>query len=162
MVRNAANTARIPHLLAAFPDARFVHCHRNPYETFAASLERWDGLTQAFSLNTRSRSASEVEGFTLDWFDQVMHRYLIDRRLVPPERMAEVSHDDLRDRPVEVMERLYEQFGLEGAPAVRPRWERLPTEQVWELAGSRPLTPQQRASVAARWEFAFHEWGYPL
>src|SRR5262249_12313606 len=32
VVRNACNTSRIAHVLSFLPDAKFVYCHRDPYE----------------------------------------------------------------------------------------------------------------------------------
>jgi hypothetical protein len=161
-IRSAANTARMPQLLKEFPDARFVYCHRNPFEVFAASLERWEALTRAFSLSRRALPPEDVERLTLDWYEQLLGRYLTDRRLISADRLIEVAYDDLQQRPVEAMHRVYEAIGLDGFSDVRPIMERLPGEQAWDLAGSRPLTPQQRDVVAGRWEFAFREWGYSL
>lgn len=160
VVRNASNTARIPHLLCAFPDARFIVCHRNPYEVFSASLERGEAMTSALSLSRDVSSPDEVEERTLSWYQQLLRRYLQDREQAPAGRIFEAAYDDLRRRPIELIEEVYAAFGLDGFDAARPRMEQLVREGPWELAGSRPLTDQQRAAVADRWAFAFHEWGY--
>jgi hypothetical protein len=160
VAHSAGNTARIPQLLAEFPDARFVYCHRNPYEVFAASLERWDRLTAEFSLHRRALPRAAVESLTLEWYEQLLRRYLADRQRIPPGQLIEVGYTDVQQRPVEMMERIYDSFGLEWSSAIQDRMARLPTEQVWELAGSSLLTPQQSTIVADRWGFAFREWNY--
>jgi hypothetical protein len=160
VTRSAGNTARIPQLLAEFPDARFIYCHRNPYEVLTASLERWDRLTAAFSLCRRTLTLEDVETLTLDEYEQLLGRYLADRQLIPAGRLVEVGYVELQQRPVETVQRIYDAFGLERSSAIQERMARLPTEQVWELAGSRSLTPRQSAIVADRWGFAFREWGY--
>lgn len=161
-VRNACNTARIPHLLSAFPDARFLVCHRDPYEVFAASLERWEALTRAFSLSRDALSQTDLEELTLTWYQQLQQRYLADRAAAPAGRIFEAPYADLRERPLELMENVYTAFGLDGFDIARPLMEQFLQNHPWELAGSRPLTSQQRQTVAQHWEFAFHEWGYAM
>ena len=41
---------------SSFPDARFVFCHRNPYEVFAASLERWERADARVLAESSARS----------------------------------------------------------------------------------------------------------
>lgn len=161
-VRNACNTARFTHLLSAFPDAKFIYCHRNPYDVLAASLERWEALTRAFSLSRNALSAGELEELTLSWYEQLLQRYLADRSQVPAGRIFEAPYADLKERPVELVQQVYEQFGLDGFDTARPLMEQMRRESPWELAGSTPLTADQRSAVAERWAFAFEEWGYPL
>jgi len=76
--------------------------------------------------------------------------------------LIEVGYTELQQCPVEAMERIYREFGLEGFAAAREEMARLPSRQAWELAGHRRLTSQQTALVASRWEFAFREWGYAV
>ncbi|MFO1092682.1 MAG: sulfotransferase [Planctomycetaceae bacterium] len=158
-VRNAGDTARIPQLLDAFPDARFVFCHRHPYEVFAASLERCERLTHAFSLSPRT-PPPDAESLTLDWYEQLLQCYLRNRRKIPAGRLIEVAYADLHQRPAAAMQRIYEALGLPGFDEARSGMQRLPQEQAWELAGARPLTERQRQAVTDRWDFAFREWGY--
>jgi hypothetical protein len=159
-VRNACNTARMTHLLSAFPDARFIYCHRDPYEVFAASLERWEALTRAFSLSRDTLAPGELEELTLSWYEQLLKRYLADRSQVPTNRLVEVAYADLRDCPLDVMQRVYETFGIGGIADLRPLMDRLHRQHPWTLAGCEPLTEAQRDSVRGRWAFAFDEWGY--
>ena len=159
VARNATNTARIRPLLEAFPDARFVYCHRDPYEVFAASLERWRRMTAAMSLERASVPQEVFEESTLRWYVQVQERYLEDRRLIPAGRLVEVSHDELREAPLEVMRHVYDALGLDEFEPARPRMQQLLDGHPWRLAGDKPLSPEQRAAVAERWAFAFDEWG---
>ena len=41
IIRNASDTARIPQLISMFPNAKFVHVVRDPFEMIPASLKRW-------------------------------------------------------------------------------------------------------------------------
>jgi len=161
-VRNACNTARIRHLLTAFPDARFIYCHRDPYSVFAAALERWEAMTRAWSLEREPLAPDRLDELTLSWCEQLLQRYLADRTAIPAGRLAEVAYTSLRERPVETIRQVYSDFRLEGFEAAHPIMEAMLKDHPWELAGARPLTPAQRTAVRSRWEFAFREWGYPM
>jgi hypothetical protein len=162
VVRNAGNTARLPHLLAAFPDARFIYCHRNPYEVFSASLQRWERLTAAFALERGAIARDKLEELTLSWYEQLLRRYLADRSCVPAGRLVEVAYSDLQQRPLAAVEQIYAALHPGGFALARPHVEQMLSDHPWELAGDEPLSPEQRAVVGRRWGFAFREWGYPL
>jgi hypothetical protein len=50
--RNAANTGRVRQLLELFPNAKFIHLHRNPYRVFAAQEPKWRSLCEQWALQT--------------------------------------------------------------------------------------------------------------
>lgn len=161
-VRNGANTARIRQLLAAFPDARFVFCHRDPYEVFSASLQRWQRMVAVLALDSAMVPEDLVEELTLKWYELLLQRYLEDRSQIPAGQLVEVAYSELRAVPLEAMMKVYDRLSLDGFETARPEMQRLLDSHPWELAGSRPLTAEQRAAVAQRWEFAFQEWGYSV
>jgi len=160
VVRNACNTARMTQILSEFPDARFVVCHRHPYEVFAASLERWEALTRAFSLCRAALSPDELESLTLSWYEQLMQRYSTDRSQIPADRIFEAPYDDLRCRPIELMRNLYDDFGWDGFDAAKPHMEFAHRSGPWKLAGQSVINERQRTLVDQRWGFAFDLWNY--
>jgi hypothetical protein len=162
VVRNAGNAARLPQLLEAFPDARVIFCHRHPHEVFSASLQRWERTIAAFSLEGLAPFPDQLEELTLSWYEQLLRRYLADRSCVPAGCLQEVAYSDLQQRPLAAAEQIYSALDLGGFGLARPLIEQMLSDYPWELAGDRPLTPEQRAAVGRRWDFAFREWGYPL
>ncbi|NOR18829.1 MAG: hypothetical protein GQ538_01905, partial [Xanthomonadales bacterium] len=44
LLKNPANTARISKLVEMYPDARFIHIYRNPYEVFYSTRKMWQSL----------------------------------------------------------------------------------------------------------------------
>ncbi len=50
IIKSPPHTARIRTLLKLFPDARFVHISRNPYEIYPSTIRTWKILNSQFGL----------------------------------------------------------------------------------------------------------------
>jgi len=50
ILKNPSNTGRIKDLLKLYPNAKFIHIHRNPYNVFASTLNMHEKTRLIFSL----------------------------------------------------------------------------------------------------------------
>lgn len=158
VLKNPVNTARIRLLLALFPDAKFIHIHRSPYEVFASTRNlhhRIMAFTSLQKLDTRN-SAETV--FTL--YESMMRRFLADRPLIPPRNFAEVRFSDLERDPIGEMHRLYDKLGLPGFEATEPALRCHIARQAGYRKNSFQLAPEERALITERWSFAFDAFDY--
>ncbi len=158
LFKNPASTTRIAMLRRLFPGAQFVHLVRNPFEVYAAAINRIPYLLNGFALEDFRHLS--LERLVLETYESLMRRYLEDRALLPPEDLVEVRFEELeQDRPA-VISRIYKQLGIDGAErvidAVRAKEESEPPYR----RTSRPLAPEVAARVAQAWRFAFDAWGY--
>jgi omega-hydroxy-beta-dihydromenaquinone-9 sulfotransferase len=159
VLKNPVNTARIGLLLEMFPPAQFIHIHRDPYEVFS-STRNLHRKVLAFSALQRV-SSSDVDETVLHLYDAMMRRYLDEKERIPGRQLIDVRYDELVQRPLEVMERLYTRLGYDHFAHMRPRIE----AYLRDLHGYRkntfsPLTTEETARIEARWDFAFAALGY--
>lgn len=159
VLKSPPHTARLPHLLRLFPDARFVFLHRHPLAVYpsvlrmastampAAQLQRSDGLDLGAALVASYRT--------------MLQRYLATRSLAPPGRLVEVAYADLVRDPAGTVRSVYEALGLPGWDAARPLVERHARAQAGFLVGPRPPLPAAlRREIGRAWGFALDAWGY--
>lgn len=159
LLKNPVNTARVSHLLALYPDAKFVHIHRDPHDVFPSTVNLHRSVCAFTALEPVGEP--EVEETVLDLYGIMMRRYLEERRRIPSGNLVEVAFADLERDPVAVVAHVYAALGLPGFDGVRPRVERYAASQRgYRKNGFRP-TAGQRLRVERRWGFAFEAFGYP-
>lgn len=161
VLKSPPHTARIRLLLEMFPDARFVHIHRNPYTVFQSFRHYFDTAMWHTYLQR-----PDLPGID----DRIIHRYNVlydaffaERSLIPRGRFHDVSFEQLERNPMGEMQRLYDTLNLAGFETFRPTLRRY----VDSLADYRknefhPLEPVERAKIARAWQRSFDEWHYPV
>jgi omega-hydroxy-beta-dihydromenaquinone-9 sulfotransferase len=157
VLKNPVNTARVPLLLDLFPDARFVHICRRPYDVFASSLHLERRLLPITALQRGRGDPSEA---IFNLYEAMMRRYLADREQVAVGRLVEIRYEQLERAPLPELQRIYETFGLTGWPQMHERLAADLAAQKGYVKNPLFLTGEQRAQVDERWGFAFDAFGY--
>lgn len=159
ILKSPFHTARIPLLLALFPDAKFVLIHRHPYDVYISAihtmrvsfpvtaLQRWNMDEQSFRIETAFR-------ITLDAYFQ--HR---DR--IPEGRLVEVGYRQVEQSPLETLRHIYGTLSLPEFAAAEPAF----AAYIKSLEGYRKNTfadvdPEVKTRLQRDWRRAFEDWGY--
>jgi omega-hydroxy-beta-dihydromenaquinone-9 sulfotransferase len=158
VLKNPVNTARIRLLLTLFPDAKFIHIHRSPYEVFASARNLYHRITELTTLQTLDMQNSADTVFVL--YEGMMRRFLADRPLIPPGNFAEIRFSDLERDPIGEMRRLYDELGLPEFKTAEPALRRHISAQAGYRKNEFRLTPEERDRITERWGFAFDAFGY--
>ena len=158
VLKNPVNTARIRMLLELFPDAKFVHIHRSPYEVYASTRKLNRSITAFTTLQTLDMQHSEDTVFEL--YESMMRRFFVDQALIPAGNFAEVAFADLERDPLEEMRRLYRTLSLPGFVQAEPALRRYATDQANYRKNSFVLPEAERVRIANRLGFAFAKLGY--
>ncbi len=110
VLKNPANLMRIPQLLGLFPDARFIHIVRNPYEVYESTVRLWQKLLPWWSLQPYSEK--DIPARALFFYKQLMTRYDRDVGLIPPGNRVDVRYEELRTKPLRLLEEVYQKLRL--------------------------------------------------
>lgn len=160
VLKSPPHTARIRLLLELFPDAQFVHVHRNPYRVFQSFRHYFD--TAMWHTYLQRPELDRIDDRILRRYQLLYDRYFEDRRLIPSGSLHEIRFDDLERDPVSAVRSVYEKFGLNGFASFEPKLR----SYVESLRGYQknefpPLNVNERRLVACMWERSFDEWKYP-
>lgn len=90
VIKNPANTGRIPILLDLFPNAKFIFLHRDPYEVFLSTRNLYKKTLPHSQL--QEISDEEIDANILSFYKDMMRHYLSDRGLIPPCNLIEVGY----------------------------------------------------------------------
>jgi hypothetical protein len=159
LLKSPPHTARIKILLTMFPNARFVHIHRDPYAVFQSSRHYFDTATWYTYLQR-----PELDGMD----DRIMRRYTAlydaffdEKRMIPAGQFHEVRFADLERDPVTTIGALYERLALPDFHTLEPKLR----TYVKSLSGYQKndfskLPLDEQRTVAEAWGRSFDEWGY--
>ena len=121
VLKSPAHTAKVSTLLEIFPQARFVHIRRNPYDVFASTLKA-NQVMRAHSDNLQSDIVDLAEPI-LNSYAKLNDAYLEERRAIPGGHLHEVRFEDLERDPVKEIERTYQALGLPDFAVCRSQLE---------------------------------------
>lgn len=159
VLKSPAHTCRIRILLEMFPDARFIHIHRNPIDVFLSTRHQVNVALDWYQLQAFDRSV--VDDWIIERFRSMYRTFFVEKELIPEGQYCEVEFERLENNPVAEMQRLYTALGLPDFHSV----ERKLSDYVRSLKGYEKndfpsLTGAVRDRVEQEWEHAFREWGY--
>ena len=158
VTKNCGHSARIRTLLDLFPDAKFVHIHRNPYEVFLSTVHMHKTVFPRSQL--QDTDSNRIEAHVLQFYTQLMQRYFADRSLIPKGNLVEIRFEDLEASPLDQLCFVYDALELPGYDAAKPDF-RLYIDSVSDYKkNAYEMNDDIVANVNAHWKTAFSEWGY--
>ena len=158
VVKNCAHTARIKTLLDLFPDAKFVHIFRNPYDVFLSTLYAHRTVLPRSQL--QEIEPDHVETNVLGFYNQLMNRFLTDKSLIPPGNLVEIRFEDLEASPLAQLRHVYDGLGLPGFAAAESGFRAYIDSVADYRKNAYELDANVIAKVNRHWQLAFDQWGY--
>lgn len=158
LLKNPANTARVRLLLEKFPDAGFLHLHRNPYEVFISTVHLHEKAQAAWGLQAVTRQ--QIVDHVLGSYPLLMQAWLDQKDTIPRGQLTEMRFEDLVREPLDTLRRAYTELGLEGFAEARPGIEEHLSEQRNYQRNRLRLSEEERGRVAERWKPWFEALGY--
>jgi hypothetical protein len=161
VLKSPPNTCRLRLILEMFPDARFVHIHRDPYVVYQSTCRLHVKCMENYALQRPDVSA--IHGRVIRQYAQMFDAYFEEKSLIPKDRFCEITYADLETDPVGQMRRVYETLALPDFSAVEPAVK----EYVASLAGYEKnahgeLPSEVRDEIARSWRRSFEKWQYPI
>jgi hypothetical protein len=158
LLKNPANTSRISILLDLFPDAKFVHIYRNPYDVFLSTINLYRRYLPCVQL--QEISPEEVEANVLFFFREMMQKMFAEQSLIPPENFVEVKFEDLETDAILQLRRIYQHLNLPGFSTTEPAFRDYLTSQQEYQKNKYSLTDETIEKVNQHWGFAIDKFGY--
>jgi hypothetical protein len=161
ILKSPAHTARIRLLLEMFPEAKFVHIHRNPYEVFQSCRHYYDTATWYSYLQRPNLDG--IDDGIIDRYRRLHDAFFAQRGLIPEGRFHEICYDDLERDPVGQIWTLYHRLNLDGFDDCKPKLEHyLQGISSYRKNQFPALDETTREKIATSWKRGFDEWHYPI
>jgi omega-hydroxy-beta-dihydromenaquinone-9 sulfotransferase len=159
VLKSPGHTCRIKVLLELFPEARFVHIHRNPLDVFRSS-EHWLRVgTPVWTLQRPDHR--DLNDRIIRQYKEVYDAFFEECGLIPKGHFHEVGFEELEADPTQQVQGIYEALALPDFKTVLPRLQRYVVSLASYKKNVLPDLPAElQARIAREWRRSFEEWGY--
>ena len=159
VIKNCADSARIKALLELFPDAKFIHIYRNPYNIFRSTQHLHKMVMERAQLQEVGQN--EHANWVLLFYAQLMRKLLADKSLIPAGNLVEVKYEDLDKEPLAQLRKVYETLGLPGFAEAEPAFRAyLDSISGYQKLAHKQLDDSAITKINRNWQFAFDALGY--
>jgi hypothetical protein len=159
IVKSPPHTARIRTLMELYPQAKFVHIVRDPYELFISTLGLWKSLNEVQRMQALGDEAS-LEEFVLSTFERMYAAFEADRQLLGSDQLVELKYEELVQNPLEEVRAIYSQLNLGDFALIEPELQ----SHLASVKNYRPnqyeLADEKRQLIATRWAGYIERYGY--
>lgn len=160
VLKSPPHTARIGILLRLFPDARFIHIHRDPYEVFASNQRLWTVVQNIYTLG-KTRQV-DFDSLILENYSQMMSSLLEEKTRIAEGQWVELAFQDLVNSPVKSMQRIYQKLRLGDFEFCREKLESYAQLQNKHKMLQYSLSGEEINAVSEKWERFIRHWDYPV
>ena len=159
ILKSPPHTARVRAILERFPNAKFVHISRDPFALFPSTVNLWKKLAATHGLQSPKGGAA-LEEKVLSDFEAMYDAFFDDVKLLKKENFCEISYDELVAAPVETLERIYVELGIDGFDGRRAAFEEFASTQKKYQKNKFELAPEIKETISRRWKAYFDRY-YP-
>lgn len=159
--KNPSNTARIKTLLEIFPEARFIHIHRNPIVVYLSTKKFFLELYP--TLTFQPVSEAEITEMVFENYENVMREFLEQRSLIPSENFIEICFEDFEKAPMDYLANLYDRLKLPGFETAKPYFQAyVDSMNTYKKNKYYTIKKWELDRILKDWEFTMKEWGYEV
>ncbi|MEO0772081.1 MAG: sulfotransferase [Pseudomonadota bacterium] len=160
LLKSPGHTVRIPDILARFPNAKFIHIARNPYDILRSAEHTIEAMAATQGLSSRRHDPGAVRRERYDDFQQFHEAFHRDLDRVQTGSISFLRYEDLRRDPVGELARVYEELNLGGFDRVEPAL-RARVAAIKDYAPrARDLDPALEAEIWTEARVYFGRYGY--
>jgi hypothetical protein len=160
VLKSPPHTARIKLLLSLFPKAKFIFIHRNPYEVYLSNKKFWKVTQSIYAVG--GTGSVDVNSIILDTYSKMMHRYLLEKDLIPEGQLVEIPYEDIIQKPMESMQKIYETIHLEDFGYCENRLKSFVEQQKSFVRLQYEMPAEERKVITEKFERFIRYWNYPL
>jgi hypothetical protein len=158
--KNPSNTGRIGVLLDMYPNAKFIHIHRNPIEVFLSTQNFFKKMLPHLQLQNISQGQINEEIVYL--YKQLMTDYFQQKSLIPKGNLVEVRFEDLEKDPMRVLRRVYSELNISGFEQAEKGIQDYVNSMKSYKKNNHKLSKQQLDILTEAFHFAMKELHYSI
>ncbi len=161
LLKSPTNTGRIKQLLELFPNAKFIHIHRNPYNVFNSTKKLYISAVKNSQL--QKPNSPKVDDYIIGRYHALYTSFFKTKKNIPAENFLEIAFEDLENNPLTVLERIYHDLSLKKFDQVKPIFQKfIKANSNYKKNTYTELPLEIREKIADQWKQCFTEWNYKI
>ena len=158
LLKDPADTARIPTLLKLFPDAKFIHIRRNPYKVYLSTVKMRNNVLEKLALQEGNKE--ELEKQAIENYKRLMKAFFKQKKLIPSKNFVDISYEDLVKNPLKQVRKIYLKLKLPGLEKALPGMNKYLESKKDYKVNVYKIDEKIIQRVNEEWEFTIKRWGY--
>lgn len=158
LLKNPANTARIPMLLELFPNAVFIHIYRNPYKVYLSTIKMRNRVLDKLAL--QNANEEELEKQVIENYKRLMKSYFEQKVLIPKDKLIEIKYEDLVKDPITRVKQIYLKLQIPGFDNALPGMLKYLEKQKDYKTNVYTIDKKIIQCVYSNWSFTIDRWKY--
>jgi hypothetical protein len=160
VLKSPSHTARIKLILETFPDARFLHIRRHPYDVYRSMCHMAGEVIPHWGLQAYSRD--RIPQMVTEWYARLYNGFFDQRPLIPAGQYFELKFEELAADPLPQIASAYAALGLPDFSMAKGRVEaHVAAQREYKQNKHADLEPAVREMLARTWKRCFDAWDYP-
>lgn len=156
--KNPPNTGRIKTLLEMYPNAKFIHIHRNPVEVFLSTRNFYYKMMPHLQLQNISKH--EIDELIVKVYKLIMNDYLMQKKYIPKGNLIEVAFSDIEEHPLATIKSIYDTLELPKFEVAAPNFKLYLNQTKHYKKNKHSIHKKDFDTIAKEWKFAFDNWNY--
>ena len=107
-------------------------------------------------------SEVELEENIIYIYQQMLQKYLVDKKYIPPENLIEISYEDFIGNEILYLNQIYSQFNLPGFEQVESEFKKYIESQTKYQINKYVLDEKTITKISEEWKFAIEKWQYDI
>jgi hypothetical protein len=160
VLKSPPHTARIRLLLEVFPNAKFIHIHRDPFTVFQSTRRTFQLMVTWHNL--QRPEVSDLDDWLIRQYRVMYGAFFEDRPRIPAGNYCEVGFEQLERDPIGELRTIYKSLDLPDFSTFEPSLRKyVDSLSGYQKNTFRDLEPNLKTRLRREWNKCFDEWGYP-
>jgi hypothetical protein len=159
LLKNPAHTARLNVLHEMYPQAKFIHIYRNPYDVFYSMKKFMTIVLPRYCIQTPPTS-QKLEQHILQMYTTLYKTYFEQRKQFTQEQLIEIPYESFIVNPRPFLQDIYQKLSLDNYKTAQPLFEQYIASQNNFKTSTYSMDDKLKERIYDQWEFAFHAFGY--
>ena len=159
ILKNPSNTFRIKLLLEMYPNAKFIHIYRNPFDVYLSTQKMYNEMFPYFFLQ-EPYTDDEGQDFIIDLYEEMFIKYFEEKDLIPEGNLIEIKYEDFIQQPMEGLRSIYQNLNLEHFEESQQNFEAYLESVKGYKKNKHILDEKIEKKISSRWQLTLNRWGY--
>jgi hypothetical protein len=158
--KNPPNTGRVKVLLEMFPDAKFIHIHRNPIEVFLSTQNFYKKMLPPLQL--QSISSEEIDLKIQDIYKKIMNDFIQQKESIPKGNLIEISYNELEKNPIDTLNEIYTALNIDNYDIALKNFEAYVDKLKSYKKNRHKIKKSQLDLLIKEWGFTMEKYNYSI
>ena len=110
LLKDPSHIGHLPEILRTYPNAKFIHIHRDPTDSVGSFCSLTKNVRSAFS---RKVNTNDIGKTVIDFWNHNLNKGMEDRKQLSSNQIIDINYHDFIQSPLNQIKNVYLQLGFD-------------------------------------------------